>query len=128
MVEPGHRLAIGQLQPALGALQGLDVRFLVDRKYKGVFRWLQVQRDNVGGLLREGRIGADAPAAPPRQRDLVPAQNPPDLEFGNVAQISAAGCRPSVRNPAAAADPTPPGSVSHGCSRNALACRCAARP
>jgi hypothetical protein len=87
MVEPRHRLAIGQLQPTLSPLQGPDVRFLVDRKHQGVLRRLQVQRDNVGGLLREGRIGADASTAPPRQRDLVPAQNPPDLVFGNVAQM-----------------------------------------
>ena len=42
---------------------------------------------NVGGRLRERRIGADAPTAPPRRRDLMLTQNPPDLVFGNVAQM-----------------------------------------
>jgi hypothetical protein len=85
MTEPCHRSAIGQLQPALGALQSLDVRLLVDRKHHGVRGRLQVEPDNVGRLLRKGRIGADTPTEPPRQRDLMPAQNPPD---GDVAQMA----------------------------------------
>ena len=32
VVEAGERLAVGQLQPALGTLQGLDVGLLVDRQ------------------------------------------------------------------------------------------------
>ena len=87
VAEPCHRFAIGQLQPALGALQSLDVRLLVDRKHHGVHGRLQVEPDNVGRLLRKRRIGADTPTAPPRQRDLMPAQNPPDLMFGDVAQM-----------------------------------------
>jgi hypothetical protein len=87
MAEPCHRFAIGQLQPALGALQSLDVRLLVDRKHHRVLGRLQVEPDNVGSLLRKRRIGADTPTAPPRQRDLMPAQNPPDLMFGDVAQM-----------------------------------------
>ena len=41
ITEPGHRFAIGQLQPALGAFQSLDVRLLVDRKHHGVLGRLQ---------------------------------------------------------------------------------------
>jgi hypothetical protein len=52
MAEPGQRCAIGQLQLALGALQSLDVRLLVDRKYHGILGRLQVEPDNVCRLLR----------------------------------------------------------------------------
>ena len=38
MAEPGDRLAIGQLEPALGTLQRLDMGFFVDRQHHGVFR------------------------------------------------------------------------------------------
>jgi hypothetical protein len=73
VAEPCHRFSIGQLQPALGALQSLDVRLLVDRKHHRVRGRLQVEPDNVGSLLRKPRIGADTPTAPPRQRDLTTA-------------------------------------------------------
>jgi hypothetical protein len=48
VAEPCHRFAIGQLQPALGALQSLDVRLLVDRKHHRVLGRRQVEPDNVG--------------------------------------------------------------------------------
>ena len=107
MAEPCHRFAIGQLQPALGTLQRLDVRLFVDRQDHAVLRRLQIERHNVGRLLRKSRIGADTPTAPPRQRDLMPAQNPPDLMFGDVAQmpghLSAGGERIRTIGPAKAA-------------------------
>src|SRR4029077_7855002 len=43
----------------------------------------------VGGLLCERRIGADAPAPPSLQRDLVLPQHPPDLVLGDIAQMLA---------------------------------------
>src|SRR5882762_4746666 len=89
MVEASERFAVGQLQPALGALQGLDVGLLVHRQHHGVLRRLQIERDNVRGLLCERRIGADAPAPPPLQRDLVLPQHPPDLVLGDIAQMLA---------------------------------------
>ena len=73
VAEPCHRFSIGQLQPALGALQSLDVRLLVYRKHHGIVGRLQVEPDNVGSLLRKCWIRADTPTAPPRQRDLMPA-------------------------------------------------------
>src|SRR6266446_7413257 len=87
VVETGERLAVGQLQPALGTLQSLDMRLFVDRQDHGVLRRLQVERHDVGGLLRERRIGADAPATPPLQRNLVLPQHPPDLVFGDIPQM-----------------------------------------
>ena len=50
VVEARERFAVGQLQPALGALQGLDVGLLVHREHHGVLRRLQIERDNVHGL------------------------------------------------------------------------------
>src|SRR6478672_2553307 len=89
VVETGERFAVGQLQPALGTLQRLDVGLLVHRQYHGVVGRLQIERDNVSGLLCERRIGADAPAPPPLQRDLVLPQHPPDLMLGDIAQMLA---------------------------------------
>src|SRR6201984_3701470 len=48
VAEPGHGFAIGQLQPALGALQSLDVRLLVDRQHHRVLGRLQVEPANLG--------------------------------------------------------------------------------
>jgi len=86
-LNPVSTFAIGQFQAALGALQGLDVRLFVDRQHHRILRRLQTEPDNVRRLLRETEIGADAPAATPRQRDLVPAQHAPDLMLGDVAQM-----------------------------------------
>ena len=87
MVEAGDGLAVGQLQPALGAFQRLDVRLLIDRQHDGTLWRPQVECHEVGGLLRECRVGADAPAPPPRQRNLVCPQHPPDLVRGDVAEM-----------------------------------------
>jgi hypothetical protein len=66
VVETSDRSAVGQLQPALGTLQSLDMRFLIHAEHHGVLRRLQIERDEVGGLMRERWVGADAPAPPPR--------------------------------------------------------------
>ena len=86
VIEARQRLAVGQLEPPLGALERLDVGLLVDRQHHRVVRRIQVQRDDVGGLLRKLRIGADAPAAPPLQGDVVAAQHAPDVVLGDVLQ------------------------------------------
>lgn len=72
MIEAGERLAVGQLQPALGAFQRLEMGLFVHTQHHRVLRRVQVQPDDVGDLPRKARIGADAPAAPPFQRDSVP--------------------------------------------------------
>ena len=87
VAEPGQRFAVGQLQPALGPLQRLDVGLFVDRQHHCILRRLQVEPDHVGRLLGKAGIGADAPAAPPRQGDLVLAQHAPDLMLGDIAQM-----------------------------------------
>ena len=44
MAEAGERLAIRQPQPALGPLERLDLRLLVDAQHHRVLRWVQVCR------------------------------------------------------------------------------------
>jgi len=51
----------------LGALQHLDVRLFVHRQHHCVVRRIEAQADDVGGLGRKLRGGADAPTAPPLQ-------------------------------------------------------------
>jgi len=63
------------------------MRLLVDRQQHCVLRRLQIQPNNVRRLLGEGGIGADAPTASPRERNLVAAQHAPDLVLGDVAQF-----------------------------------------
>ena len=87
MVKAGQRLAIGQLQPALGAFESLDVRLLIDRQDDRVLRRLQVKPNDVRGFWCKLRIGADAPAPSPLQRYLVLPQHPPNLVLGDVAQV-----------------------------------------
>jgi len=87
VAEPAHGFAVGQSQPALGALERLDVGLFVNRQHRRIVRRLQVEPDHIGGLLRKARIGAHTPAAAPRQADLMAAQHPPDLMLGNVAQM-----------------------------------------
>ena len=79
VIESGQGLAVGQVQPALGALQRLDMRLFVHAQHHGVLRRIQIQPHDVGGLLRKAGIGADAPAATPLQRNPVPTQHPPYL-------------------------------------------------
>jgi hypothetical protein len=62
MAEPSHRFAIGQLKPALGALQSLNVRLLVDRKHHGLRGRLQVEPDNGAREIARRRV-ADALSA-----------------------------------------------------------------
>lgn len=53
MAEARHRVAIGQLQVALGSLQGLDMRLLLDRQDDGILGRIEVQAHNVGRLGRK---------------------------------------------------------------------------
>lgn len=85
--EAGQCLAIGQPWLPLGALQEAGCGFFVHRQNHRVLWRLQVKRHNVCRLLRERRIGADAPAPAPIQRNTVRAQHPPDLVLGDITQV-----------------------------------------
>lgn len=86
MTEARQGLAVGQPQPPLRPLKGLDLWLLVHREDDRVVRWIQVQPDNVSGLLRELWIRADTPASATCQGDLMTAQHAPDLMLGDVLQ------------------------------------------
>jgi hypothetical protein len=60
---------------------------------KGYARW-------DGSLLAKHRVGADTPAPPPRQRNLVRPQHPPDLVLGDVVQMPPSGWDVQKRYPA----------------------------
>lgn len=64
-----ERLAVRQFQPALRALQRLNMRLFVHAQHHGIFRRIQVQPDHVGRFLRKAWIRADTPAPPPLQRN-----------------------------------------------------------
>ena len=77
---------VRQLQIALGALQRLDARLLVDRQHDGVLRRVQVEADDLGRLGDELGIVALAPGFTAGQVDLLPAQEAPDVLVRHIAQ------------------------------------------
>ena len=86
MVMPAHRLPVGEAQPPLSALQGLDGGLLVHADHHGILRGVQVQPHDVSGLLCELGVGAHAPAALPLQVNPVLLQDPPHMKRRNVSQ------------------------------------------
>jgi len=84
--EAGQRAAVGQPQPALGALEGLDRGLLVDAQDHCVVGRVEVQAHDVGRLGRELGVGRDAPAAPSAQADALGLQHAPDVDGADVAQ------------------------------------------
>ena len=73
-----NNLAAAVQDISAGALQRLDRWLLVDAQDQRVCRRVQVEADNIGGLGRKLRVGADAPRAPPAQLDAFLAQQAPD--------------------------------------------------
>jgi hypothetical protein len=63
--------AVGEAQPSLGSLQDLNVRLFVNAQHDRVFRWTQVQADDIGGLGSEFGICGNAPTAPPLELNLM---------------------------------------------------------
>ena len=57
MAESIEDFAIGQAEPSLCSLQPLNVRLFVDAEHDRVFRWTQVQADDICGLGSEFGIG-----------------------------------------------------------------------
>jgi hypothetical protein len=67
MLKAGERLAVRQLQPALGSFQGLNVRFFVHAQHQRMFRRIQIKPGHIGGFLGKTGIGRDAPTVTPFQ-------------------------------------------------------------
>ena len=61
-------------RPGLGAVEGLDLRLLVEREDDGMARRVDVQADDVLELLGESRVGRQLEAPHPmrRQARLLP--------------------------------------------------------
>src|SRR5208337_1187678 len=78
VTETGEGLAVGQSQPALRALQSLNMRLLIDAQYHRVFRRMQVKPHDIGGLAGKLRVSGNAPGTPSLQADVVPPQGRPD--------------------------------------------------
>src|SRR5207237_4231364 len=82
---------------ALGALQRLDMRLLVDRQHDGILRRVEVEADNLGGLGDKVRIVALTPGLARRKIDLVRAQEAPDVLIRHIAQLARQQrCRPTA--------------------------------
>ena len=63
----GHGAAFAGLerQAGLGAVKGLDLRFLVDRDDDGMHRRVHVEADDILDLLGESRVGGCLEGADP---------------------------------------------------------------
>ena len=52
----GAGAALLHRQAGLGAVECLDLRLLVDRQHHRMGRWIDIQADDIGELLGEGRV------------------------------------------------------------------------
>jgi hypothetical protein len=86
VAETVHSFAVGQTKVALGSLQRLYMRLLVNTDDHRVLRRIQVEANHVGGLRAELRVCCDAPAAPPLELNAATAQNAPYLVLAYVPQ------------------------------------------
>jgi len=77
------------------ALDRLDRRLLVHRQDHGMSRRIQIQSDNIGGLPRKLRIGADTPRPATGQLDAFLSENPPDDIIRHVQDLGQRSSVPS---------------------------------
>ena len=77
LVIVGHGLAAPGLQglPRLGAVEGLDLRFLVDRQHRRMGGRIDIEPDNVGRASRQSRVAGALEGAQPVRLQPV---RPPD--------------------------------------------------
>ena len=88
VVEPGQGLAVGQPEPPLGTLKGLNAGLFIHAQDHGILWRVQIQTDDSRRLWDELRIGTDASTATSRQGNSVLAENPPDVIVRHIAQGS----------------------------------------
>src|SRR3974377_397581 len=86
MTEAIYGFSGRQSEVSLRSLERLDVRLLVHANHGRVFRWIQVQPDDVRGFRTELRIGRDAPTSAPLELNPPPPQDAPDVIVTDVAQ------------------------------------------
>ena len=78
--------SVGESQVPLRTLQRLNRWLLIHRDNHSVFRRIEIERYDIGGLADKLRVRADAPASGPLQLDLVLTQHAPHFVFGHVAK------------------------------------------
>jgi len=66
---PGESLAIGQANPTLLSFKRLNAGFLIHRNDHCIFGRVEIERHDIGGLLRKFRISGNTPTTAPRQAD-----------------------------------------------------------
>jgi hypothetical protein len=81
-----HLPATG-LDIAASALQSLDRGLLVDTQDHGLFRWVQVQSDDIRCFGREFGVRADTPGAMALQLDALPTQHAPHNVVRHVQRL-----------------------------------------
>ena len=94
LVVVGHRAALAGLdrQAGLGAVERLDLRFLVDRQHDGMGRRVHVEADDVFDLLGEGGIVGSLEGAQPVRLQAVRL---PDALDGAQRQADGLGHGPA---------------------------------
>src|ERR1700739_4646288 len=75
----GERSTVGQADPALRPLQRLDAGLLIEAEQQRVLRRVKVDPNDNSRFAAELRIGADTPALPTSQTQMVLSHDPPDL-------------------------------------------------
>ena len=124
--EAGERPAVGQPELALGTLERLDRRLLVDREHDRVLRRREVEPDDVGGLGGELGVGRRAPGLPPG-RSIVGRRTRQTYRALTSPRSSATAARSNGRSPRAAARRARQDAPSIS-SPYVLDCPCAAHP
>ena len=95
----GHRSAFTgfKRQAGLGAIQGLDLGFLVDRQNNGVSRRRHVEADDVLELGNEIRIVRSLEGAKTMGLEVVCLPNPLDCAQGHAHDFGHGSSRPMRR-------------------------------
>src|SRR5271166_4517518 len=82
----GERAAVRQLEIALGALQGLDRRLLVDGEHDRILGRRHVEANDLGRFGHKVGVIALAPGLATRKVDLLSAEKAPDILLMHVAK------------------------------------------
>ena len=67
----GAGAALLHRQAGLGAVECLDLRLLVDRQHHRMGRWIDIQADDIGELLGEGRVVRELEVPPAVRAEAV---------------------------------------------------------
>src|SRR5262249_14362073 len=86
MAKTPQGASVGQPQPALRTLQGLNCGFFIHTQDHRPSWRVQVKAYDVRSLARKLRIGRHTPAVPPFQFDPMLAQHRPDLIRADIPQ------------------------------------------